>query len=138
MGAWGCESCSNDSCWDHLDLCKDIHNCTEKEIEDCLAKYDSLATSEDARKREVFLGVVVWGLTHKSKVATKHLESAFGIAADLLKDSGYLSDWRSSEERMNCLLDEIKLIKFALKNDGLPPQEITSPEGLLEKMLKIS
>lgn len=120
MGAWGSESYSNDSCWDHL-FCSDIHNCTEKEIDNSLKNCLPKATSDSARNREVFLGVVVWGLTHSTKVSIDYLESALSIAEGLLRDADYLSDWRSSDERMNCILGEIKIIRYALKHEGSPP-----------------
>jgi hypothetical protein len=136
MGAWGFESCSNDACWDRLE-CEDIHECTGEEIENSLKssfkvilKYDQDFDSECVH----YLGIVIWGLTHKVKVRVDHLHRALIIANKLLKSKDYLDAWSTPDQRERCLEQEITWINYAIDHNGFPPENIEEPEGLFDKM----
>lgn len=137
MGAWGLESCSNDACWDQLD-CLDIHSPSDKEIAHSLTKTRGCLTGS-SHDKEMFVGVVVWGLTHNNRVALGDLKSGIKAAKSMLKDKEYLSEWvaRPGEKtRKAHLQEEIKLMEEAAANQGQCVAPQTAPEGLLSKMSK--
>ena len=115
MGAWGYESCSNDSCWDalHVGGIKNIHGVKQHEVTPCL---EVISIENSDCSEEDFLGCVVWFLCHELTVEQSDLEKAKKIAESLIKDSDYLSNWRNIEERKFHLSQEIKDIEKAIKN----------------------
>lgn len=134
MGAWGMESCSNDKCWDAL-LCEDIFECTESEIELSLSQAMDCVDSKYPEEKEIYLGIVIWGLSYKTKVAIEHLKNGLKIAQALVKNKNYLGMWSEPETRKEILKEEIQMIKFALNNNGIPSGSNKEPQGLFEKML---
>jgi len=131
MGAWGCESCSNDSCWDHLDG-EDIHEMTQKEGTSSVTKVFQKLNGRSAKDKETKLGVVIWILRQGLQVEKEYLIKARKFAEDLIKDKGYLECW--DNDRKPQLDKEIKEIDVVLKNDGIGTKQHIP--GLFEKMAK--
>jgi len=126
MGAWGSESCSNDSVWDCL-VAEDIHQMTQTEA--------NVTLRETWKHRWVTpfekLGVVVWLLTHGLKVPKTKLKEVLPYIDEELKPKN-LESWRDEEERKNCLLQERKEIEAALKAGGQGKERHV--KGLMEKI----
>lgn len=117
MGAWGSESCSNDSCWDALKA-DDIHNMTQKEADLTLEKCFVGKIFRSTRDKQTGLGVVIWILRLGLKVDKKFLKRASEFAKSLAEDEEYLSEWKSVTTRKDNLAKELDDIKYALSNDG--------------------
>jgi len=127
MGAWGCESCANDDCWDNLKA-ENIHEMTQQEADVSLTKcFDDKSVDKAVR-----LGVVVWILRHGLKVSTKYLQLAAKIAEELYNDADYIDEWKKPSVRKDHLQREIAEIKIAIENDGQGTKKHIP--GLLQKM----
>lgn len=134
MGAWGLESCSNDSCWDAF-IGEDLHSPTDEEIGFSLSQMNP--SSED--DEESYLGMIVWGLTHNNTLTPSALEAAKIIAEKLVADEAYLKMWRVREgepTRQAHLQHEIALISDALANGGKCSKTQEAPEGLMSKIYR--
>lgn len=126
MGAWGCESCSNDYVWDWL-FAEDIHNMTQAEADDSLKKV--FAQKDNQENNFEKLGVVVWLLTHGLRVPISKLRQALKYAKAEL-DPKLLEDW--SDGRKECVEQEIVEIREAIKNGG--KGKVRHVKGLFERM----
>jgi len=134
MGAWGNESCSSDSCWDNL-WAKDIHNMTQKEADNSLAKtFAQKIASDDSDGFAAQLGVVIWVLRQGLKVEKKYLTAAKNITLLLLGSKEYLKCWNEPKERLAHLKRESKEITEAIKNGGVGKKEHIL--GLMGKIAK--
>jgi len=122
MGAWGEESCSNDSCWDALCFggIEEIHEITQEEVKPCLDKLDTEKTSYGAfyGESEDFLGCVIWILRQGLVVEVKYIEKAKAVAEKCLTDEESLSRWCSKTARLEHLNKEIREMQSAIENDG--------------------
>ena len=122
MGAWGTESCSNDSCWDNLSA-KDIYKMTQKEVNDTIKKLYLPDKHRGYKGKEADdfdkLGVVVWCLSQGKRVDIKVLEEVLEIAKKE-SDIKFIrrQGWRSSKDRKISIDKEVELIKNAIKNGG--------------------
>ena len=116
MGAWGSESCSSDACWDLMGGLEDIHNPQQQEVEPCLEGV--METAECSYYPRARFGVIIWMLDHGMTVPDKYLEWAEKKGNSLLdaysanNDNGYLDD------AVDCLKDEIAIVKRARMNAG--------------------
>lgn len=155
MGAWGLESCSNDSCWDWL-YADNIHEITSEEIDQSCAKYLGYHVDEHGDKYKLnpdlshnweyhgkqlisrenqqdFAGIVIWGLRHGCSVKPEYLELAKTCIIAMRDDDEYLSDWSTAEERKACLIEELADVEAAMANPEhtIPPKHI---RGLFERI----
>jgi hypothetical protein len=130
MGAWGEESCSNDSCWDNL-YAENIHEMTQAEADNSLVKAFS-RQAEDDDDLCAKVGVVIWILRQGLRVKEKYLDRAKDIAYHLLGCKEYLDRWNSSKTRAAHLGREIEEIKEAIKDGGLGKKQHIP--GLFEKI----
>jgi len=139
MGAWGTESCSNDSCWDCLEAI-DIHKMTQKEADESIDKLWMYGTDKDRLYPGAALtinndklGVIVWVLSQRLKVSIKKLKECLSFAKESLNTKNLEeSGWRDIKERSNSLKKEIALIESAIKNKG--KGEKVHIKGLFEKI----
>ena len=133
MGAWGTESCSNDSCWDCL-YAKNIHQMTQKEADNSLARtFEELSFfGDDAANKESALGVVIWILRQGLVVNKKYLKRALKWASDLSASKDYMNEWDSPQERkMNLDKESVEINKALIAKGKGIKQHIP---GLLEKI----
>ena len=134
MGAWGNESCSSDDCWDNL-WAKDIHNMTQKEADNSLAKtFIQKVAKGDDDEFAAQLGVVIWVLRQGLKVEKKYLTTAKNITLLLLGSKEYLECWNEPKERLAHLKRESQEITEAIKSGGVGKKEHIP--GLMEKIAK--
>lgn len=122
MGAWGTESCSNDSCWDALGDggVGDIHNPKQCEVGPCLKscvecikkcpEYDGFTQD--------YLGCIVWFIRHGMIVEEKHLLQGIMIARNMIKSQDHLENWCNQTERCKQLNLEIEDMAGAIEKDG--------------------
>jgi hypothetical protein len=135
MGAWGDESCSNDSCWDWLGSggVEDIHEMKQEEVEPCLEHVFSVIGDDIATDCDK-LGCVIWFLRHGLMVPKKFLHLALPITNKLLEnveESGY-----NPECRRRQLSQEHEDVLEALAGNGtIEPKHIP---GLLEKICGVT
>ncbi|MCK5017799.1 MAG: hypothetical protein KAS32_12115 [Candidatus Peribacteraceae bacterium] len=133
MGHWGLESCSSDSCWDALHLCRDIHTCTSEEIQMCI---EDLESNIDEYKnyqtgyKEVYAGVVVWGLNHECMINIDTLKQASVFIMNLLNEKEYLDCFNG--DRKQALIEELDSINKAITNNGQGEHKHVT--GLMEKI----
>jgi len=122
MGYWGVQSYDNDACHDILDKlnCKDDPDA--EMLEWLLTNYcaPSKVTPHYDIPKELYLGVVVWGLQHNVIVARKRLQHALKCARNLIDDQEYLKNWRRPKARKQSLQSEIDQIQKWL---NLTPKE---------------
>jgi hypothetical protein len=127
MGAWGEESCSNDHCWDYLDM-EDIHNPDQSDVERCLTE-----AADPMRHDGPHLGCVIWFLRHGLKVSEEHLKEGITEAEELLLDDDYLNQWCRPNVREQNLIKEITEMKQAIIDGG--QGKVEHIPGLFEKIL---
>jgi len=136
MGAWGDESCSNDSCWDALHLCKDIFEITDEEARK-QSRHTMLKrtvySNNPAENAETKVGVIVHLLKEGKTVEVRLLRKALPYIQVMLGDESYLSRWRSPESRRGCLESERKQIEKAIGRGGVG--ERRHVPGLLERIV---
>ena len=153
MGAWGNESCANDSCWDRLGNygygIDDIHEVAQEqdklnaglaqhqqELDQSEAATDFITIAKHGIRYEYtdLLGCVVWGLTHGCKIDVEHLERALLIARSCLTEveASNPSEWREPDKRADCLREEITEMEAAIKADGQGQERHV--KGLMERM----
>ena len=142
MGAWGTESCSNDSCWDRL-TAKNIHKMTQKEANNTIKKLwedkvENYKTKEVRENHKYYsardkLGVIIWVLSQGLRVPIIKLKEVLKYAKKA-SDIKFIENegWRNNEERRYSVLKEIELIQNAIKNNGVGEERHI--KGLFEKM----
>lgn len=129
MGAWGDESCSNDSCWDLLAPIEDIHDFTQEEADKCLTEV--FGGENDWAEPYQMVGTVIWVLRHGKKVEARHLEAALELLKTFNNEE-HFSMWRDPKSRQANVLKEKLQMEHALAGDGTIPEEHIP--GLMEKI----
>lgn len=146
MGAWGCESCSNDNCWDMLGNALDktgkkeisIHKITQpqanvvvEEVQKHLGKKNYKGSAKDEESIDA-LGCIIWLINHGLTVDVKILKLALETAKKVLADKDHIDTYCDRGEREQCLKDEVEAIQAAIKHGGVgQPKHV---KGLMERM----
>ena len=111
MGAWGTESPSNDYTMDILvGCCKNINVPSQTETNKCIRK------NFDKKKSSASLGIVIWFLNKKRKVAKKYLKDCLKVIEEEYKENKL--GWFNFERRKKYLKAEKQMIESALENNG--------------------
>lgn len=111
MGAWGCESSSNDSTMDALvQYCKQINKPKQAEADKCLEKEFNTEYSSQS------LGLVVWFLTHRLSVKEDFLRRCLEVIDK--EHASNVHGWKNFKKRQDILLMEKEIIESALINQG--------------------
>ncbi len=112
-GQWGERSYDSDKVHDILDKHRSGGKnlsfdspVPEAELPALLAELE--ASSDDG---EVYLGVIVFLVTHGSKVPSLYRERARQIAFNLVQDEAYLQEWTDPKDRKIELENEIELLE---------------------------
>ena len=118
MGSWSEDSCCCDSVFDYIEA-KNIWEMTQREanttIRNSWEDIELNRWSEEVDK----LGIVTWILSQGLKVSKNRLKEVLEIAKEhsidkKIKEYG----WVNPKKRKETLLQEIKEIRRAMKNDG--------------------
>ena len=124
MGHWGIWSHNNDACHDILDRLPPLDKYTPdvKMLERLLTNYcpPSKVDIDYDSPRELYLGIVMWGLLYNVVVARKRLQYALKCAKSLMNDSEYIEGWGDSKKRMQSIQQEMDHIQKWL---NLSPKE---------------
>ena len=114
MGHWGTQSYDSDVCHDLLDSLEENKYTPNVEmLEHLLTTYckPSRVDVDYADVRELYLGVVMWGLHHSVVIARKRLQHALKCARQMMGDTEYLTHWRNPNERKQSIQSEIDQIQ---------------------------
>ncbi len=124
MGSWGVCSYESDSCHDILDKLDHKNDPSAEMLERLLTNYccSGKVNADWNDPRELYLGVVIWGLHHGVVVARKRLIYALKCVRHLSRDTEYLMIWKSPKARKQSLNDEYKQI---FKWVNLTPKEFS-------------
>ena len=113
MGSWGTCSYDSDTCHDILDKLKQHKDDPSAEmLEWLLSDYccPRKVCTDFNNPRELYLGVVIWGLHHGVIVARKRLIHALKCSRHLSHDTEYLMVWKNPGARKQSLNNEHKQI----------------------------
>lgn len=115
MGAWSVFSDGNDMTCDQLG---DVRDLNQKKAYEIVAKSMSQVDVGDSENESYWaVGVVMWMLIHKWKVAKKYLEKAIELNRSYLITEDF-SGWKRRAMRKLAVKQEIKEMERALENDG--------------------
>jgi len=129
MGCWDIGSYDNDTCMDLLspEYGSEEEIPSAKGLEKILKRIPSKADPDFDDRRELYLGVVVWGLDHNIVVSRKRLQHAMKCALSLMTDDEYLSCFKDSDARCHMLNAECQQIRRWLE---LSPKEFKIQKAL--------
>lgn len=123
MGAWGVESCSNDSTMDCLcDYCEDTNSPTQSEADKCLKNEFNVEYSSTS------LGLVIWFLNKGLSVGEDYLNRCIEYA-NTEYNSDNKDEWFDFEARKDMLKLEKKILTSALENNGKATKRFKKPVG---------
>lgn len=115
MGSWGINSYDSDVCHDILDRLppKNKDNPDAGMLEHLLTNYcrPSRVDTDYDSPRELYLGIVIWGLHHNVVVARKRLQYALKCAKSLMNNSEYIERWRDPKKRIKNIQQEMDQIQ---------------------------
>jgi len=133
MGHWGCKSYDSDACHDFLDMVDgDKYAPDAKMLEDLLTNHRNHTklgpeNMEYLYHKEMYLGVVIWGLKYTAVVSRKRLQYALRCAQILLNTKKYFIWRKNPRKRRKYIQDEIDQIQKWL---DLSPKEFKIQKAL--------
>lgn len=135
MGAWGEESCSNDSVLDILDeyfiteehyTQNDADNCMNDVISSFLSRKPS-SLRYDSTCFQDLVGCAVWILRDEKIISHNHLVIARAAAQWMRDSEEYLEEWNNPKLRKAHLEKEIAEFEYAMKNGGKLDKKVEIP-----------